>query len=219
MLNFRTRAFTLIEMLVVIAVVSLLAAMILPVIHRAKSRTHRIKCLNNLRQLSIAAISYADDNERRFPPRRDYSKNWIVTLRPYYHSREILHCPGDRLPSGLSHSYLINGWNDYFETVLGNAEFVAYTEREVEIGISESAILEPTETILFGEKITGSGEVHMDFIQNNDFGAIEHARHAGSSNFAFVDGSVRALVKGTSLKPINLWAITLPRRLAGIEPE
>ena len=57
-----TRGFTLIELLVVIAIIAILAALLLPALGRAKQRAQRIECLNNLRQLQLAWIMYADDN-------------------------------------------------------------------------------------------------------------------------------------------------------------
>lgn len=57
------RAFTLIEMLVVIAVIAVCGSLLLPAVARAKSSAHRAKCVSNLRQLGFAGLMYADDNE------------------------------------------------------------------------------------------------------------------------------------------------------------
>jgi prepilin-type N-terminal cleavage/methylation domain-containing protein/prepilin-type processing-associated H-X9-DG protein len=58
----RKQGFTLIELLTVIAVISILAALLLPALSRAKGPARRVKCASNLRQLSLAGQMYWDDN-------------------------------------------------------------------------------------------------------------------------------------------------------------
>ena len=75
------RAFTLIELLVVIAIIAILAALLLPALSKAKEKAKQIKCLNSIRQLTLCAVMYANDNNGVFAenlPTIAASKNsWI----------------------------------------------------------------------------------------------------------------------------------------------
>jgi len=95
------RGFTLVELLVVIAVVAVLAAMLLPVLSRARESARKAACQSNLRQIGTAFRLYASDYDGLYPCNGDRNlwmgRNWRVVLQSYL--------PGGRmqsLPPGYS---------------------------------------------------------------------------------------------------------------------
>ena len=65
------RAFTLIELLVVIAIIAVLIALLLPAVQAAREAARRAQCVNNLKQLGLAAQNYASSNNV-FPPQTSW---------------------------------------------------------------------------------------------------------------------------------------------------
>jgi prepilin-type N-terminal cleavage/methylation domain-containing protein/prepilin-type processing-associated H-X9-DG protein len=64
----RHRAFTLVELLVVIGIISVLVAILLPSLSRARAQASRISCTSGMRQIFLFATMYANENRDRYPP-------------------------------------------------------------------------------------------------------------------------------------------------------
>ena len=108
----RRRAFTLVELLVAMGIIAILIALLLPALVRARGAAAAVVCGSNLRQVALASINYAQDNEGYWPPaslniltanlsrwhgnRPNLTTTFDFTtsvLRPYLRVDKIKQCP------------------------------------------------------------------------------------------------------------------------------
>lgn len=120
--NSSLRAFTLIELLVVIAIISILASILFPVFAAAREKARQTSCISNERQLGLAILQYAQDNDEQFPnglgaingKRVWAAEGWAGQCLPYIRSAALCRCPTDQtapsdpLNQPVSYAYNIN---------------------------------------------------------------------------------------------------------------
>src|SRR5580658_5750940 len=90
------KAFTLVELLVVITIIALLASLLLPALAAAKLQARQTQCLSNLKQLALAHTSYMADYDKDFPylDSTPFYYGWAGMLIPYAtNSVSIQICP------------------------------------------------------------------------------------------------------------------------------
>jgi prepilin-type N-terminal cleavage/methylation domain-containing protein len=109
----RARAFTLVELLVVIGIIALLIAILMPSLGKARENAIRTACASNLRQVHAAVVMYANDNRGWLPQRYEVKKRvltaadvalgskvntleeGIQTVLEKYCGRAVFQCPAD----------------------------------------------------------------------------------------------------------------------------
>ena len=208
--------FTLVELLVVVAIIGILAGLLLAAIGNARSRAWRVQCVNSLKQLSAAAVMYWDDNnENAFPYRGATTNNGVVywfgwlengaeetrafdpaqgALYRYVPSHGVVICPALQYESasfklkakGAAYGY---GYNILLSTP-GTRPTVRIT-----------ALSRPAGTVLFADAAqvntfeapaSPANPMLEEFYYVSPDEATTHFRHNMKANAAFCDGHVEA---------------------------
>ena len=202
----QARGFTLVELLIVIAITAMLAAIVLAVFPRARGMAQRGQCVAHLRQLTQAARMYAQDYDQRLVPARaggapapSRGYTWCVLLQPHIRNREILVCPRDPEPrptagsTCLPHSYGIN-----YQLTYNTGWGAGSLAKKLTTTHGHS------QTILFFDMKSETEQMGASYLAH---GLSRIApRHEGMAQFAFLDGHVKALQPEATVDPVNMWA-------------
>lgn len=116
------RGFTLIELLVVISIIAILIALIMPALGQAREQAQRVKCGSNLRQLFIAAETYASDNEGAYMISGSYTYWHRMSGKKYFrvnylnNSYATMYCPSANYRYNHKHEQGLasDSYNDSF---------------------------------------------------------------------------------------------------------
>ena len=201
----RRRAFTLIELLTVIAIIGILAAILIPTVGAVREKARAAQCVSNQRQIAQGMLLFAGDNKNRLPapfPGQD----WIQKISPYIQafnwdsdkSRYIWLCPSDNSGDRWS-GY---GMSNHLNKSGGNG-----------FGVTLNVIPNPSRTILLGDVLRNQWDDAAPAPWHEGGLVVMGLRHAGGdrerpkqfdsvgqfmaapgkANVAFLDGHVNAL--------------------------
>lgn len=185
---------TLVELLVVIAVIAILAAILLVAVGKVKASAHESKCVANLRSIGAAASLYSADNDMRTVPPA------IRLLSPYLENAySIFVCPSDDRTK--SESYILGASVGYSD--------MSYAYNGVRIGLPPTywenspatvfQITDPSNTIYFAD-------AKLYFMNRHRANQNAVGRHDGAANTLMFDGSVQSRSLATEEDRIDFYS-------------
>lgn len=184
--------FTLVELLVVIAVMIILMAVLLPALKTARDKANQIRCSGNLKQLGPAFVMYSGDFGECLPPSIDASSRWWCRneiLGPYFGCYKtgggIMRCPSHP-QAPINHAC-----SNYAMNTRGNMKRIA-------------AIGQPSGAILLadcGDAAVAAPQFDTTTSVSSFAYRVAVTRHGGGVNCLFVDGHV-ALVNDFSVSSV-----------------
>ena len=197
------KSFTLIELLLVIAIIAILAGMLLPALNNARERARIATCLSNHKQISLALIFYADENDGQYPSAYDKNygsnrKEWNKRLYTdkYVTPKKSLICPADPYSAAATSLDDVYYSGIGFRTVYENSPGVFWSSDSKYI-INQKSITIPSEYVVLGDtkQNSSSKKGFYTLTNNTDKTKTLALRHKKNLNVAFLDGHAKTIDK------------------------
>ncbi|OGV48876.1 MAG: hypothetical protein A2X49_07060 [Lentisphaerae bacterium GWF2_52_8] len=184
-------SFTLIELLLVIAIIAILSAILLPSLGKARETAYRISCQSQLRQLASASIGYASDYRDFLPPSQirdeasnNYWQTYVQNSIGATQAKKILYCP--LWKKGTDPKDITNGdGGTTYSNNTGVAGKWNYVNGQLVLGTPLSKIREPSRVLFLCD---GYGSIYQ-VTQSNPINVNRtlSIRHKYGTNIIFID--------------------------------
>lgn len=216
----KNRGFTLVELLVVISIIALLLAVLMPALGKARKLAQRAVCMAHLGQLSLASMTYAQNNNGKFPHQyadnktnhklikdpltttdADAQDSWIKHIFPYIKKMEHFRCPANKGNNTEDRNFPPNEKNDFSLTYNGViAQFGGANMKRTSQTVvfyddpsrSNMSIVRPFYYTADATAIAQikTGRYWSGWMRFMD-GGLQNQMHDGRKCFSFLDGHVK----------------------------
>ena len=224
--------FTLVELLVVIGIIAVLAAMLMPALQQARERGRSTSCLSNCKQIGNALMMYVDSNDAVIPELSVKNAaggkvSWAAHMwnLKYLPTEKLFYCPTSTRKGTPSE------WTDYRVNKIASSgtytEFIDFgMNRMVTLSASRkykvTKVKSASQTMIIGEcALPGQKKGCSTLAQawgtvnsSNGIGSVA-VRHKGTVNFIYFDGHAGAMRNNCTVDP-DMYTATLNPYLAGM---
>lgn len=215
------RGFTLVEILVVVAIIAILAAILFPVFARARENARRVSCQSNLKQMALGFAQYTQDYNGKYPNRFSgpLAGGWVATLQPYLKSTQLFQCPSETTPPDTT-TFSSPGYTDYSVNLyLGWNTINGGTNDGKNVAILTQPALSVLVADSQGSLATGTSlayDTGCDYHLGCQAGLARFTedartqRHLDGQNLAFCDGHVKWYKGATATESTTVYNTCTP---------
>lgn len=203
------KKFTLIELLLVIAIIAILASMLLPALNNARKNVKTIQCISQLRQTMQGCLLYETDFDGRILAyEKTTGLSWVKLMsRQKYLNRKVAICPNTKKYKGgnlddETYSYCY-GMGNYRYALLREPHFGGgyYYDTVNGWGFNSKRVKQPSKLAVLADTVYYSGSTKagigcyqfelMGFTESGEVGV--YLAHRNKANIAFLDGHIETL--------------------------